>query len=102
MKKAVTTSEVIAIVFAVIIIAALLYFLWAKGLLPFTWGISESDCKRTLLQFCSNQIPAKNLNKDCIKYFIGLYSGTWEGCLESNDRDSDSCREVCNWASGLG
>ena len=101
MVKALTTAEVIAIVFAVIIVAALLYFLWAKGFLPFTWGISESDCKRSLLQFCSNQIPADNLNKDCIRYFVGLNRGTWEDCLNSNDLYSDSCKEVCNWVSGL-
>jgi hypothetical protein len=101
MKKALTTSEVIAIVFAVIIIAALLYFLWAKGLLPFTWGISESDCKRTLLQFCSGQIPVERLNIACAKYFYGVESD-YKDCVENKNPDSDTCRNVCSWAYGLG
>jgi hypothetical protein len=100
MKKALTTSEVIAIVFAVIIIAALLYFLWAKGFLPFTWGISESDCKRTLLQFCSNQIPIDRLNKDCAKYFMDART-SYTNCIDSGNPESDDCKDVCSWASGL-
>ena len=100
MRKAITTSEVIAIVFAVIIVAALLYFLWMRGLLPFTMGISESDCRRVLLQFCSNQLSIDQLNRDCAKFFIGAET-SYRNCIDSGNPEDDSCKDVCNWASGL-
>jgi len=64
--KGYSTTEVVAIIVAVVIAVFILYIAWSKGLLPFSQGATEAQCKAYLSQDCQNAVNAGWENLDAI------------------------------------
>jgi len=47
------SKEMVILIAIVVLVVALLYFAWIKGLLPFSIGVTEAECHAKIMDECS-------------------------------------------------
>lgn len=99
MNKGLDAPTIIGIIIAVIAGALILYFLWAKGLLPFIGGATKAECDNNLIKACSGQILWEDFKVKysiCVNYFRGTEKSDLEACLADPISNSVACDDFCS------
>jgi len=105
--KGLDAPTIIAIVIAIVVAAALLYFFWTRGSNPLSASVTENECITKFLRACSSepeweQLVGSGTAMVC-KPILERKIGTF-GCeIEKTgaDRYSSSCISFCSSLEGI-
>jgi len=105
--KGLDAPTIIAIVIAIVVAAALLYFFWTRGANPLGAGVTEAECITKFLRACGSEsewgeIVGSPLRAQCYP-ILKRKIGTAADCISSSgaDRNSDDCIVFCSALEGL-
>jgi hypothetical protein len=105
--KGLDAPTIIAIVIAIVVAAALLYFFWTRGANPLSSGVSESECITKFLRACNSDpewenlvgSPTASICKSVLERKVNLH-----GCEITQSgvqRSSSECISFCNELEGV-
>jgi hypothetical protein len=85
-------KETVILIAIILLVFALLYFAWTKGLLPFGLGITEAECHTEVMRECSEFQSRQDTNrlsttlKKCWGYIAKLPTVNPKGdCVSCKD-----------------
>jgi len=105
--KGLDAPTIIAIVVAIVVAGALLYFFWTRGANPLGAGVTEAECVTRFLRACGseaewNEIVGSSLRAQCYP-ILKKKIGPEADCISTSGavRDSDNCVAFCSALEGL-
>jgi hypothetical protein len=102
------STEIVLLIAIVIIVAALLFYAWSKGFLPFGVGVTEAECHTDIMKECSDMRISGDTSRlkaalnRCWGYITKLPS--YSNCNDCRaaggtmDKCSDCCaKDLAGW-----